>query len=172
MERWIHISEFPGYSVSNKGRVRNDETGRVLALLKNQAGNVHVGMTRGGVQYKRSVAKLVAKAFLTHNTLEAFDTPIHLDGDKENCDVGNLDWRPRWFAARYHSQFQSYPKVSFNGPVRVAGGPERFRTTWDAVMKFGILEASITESILTGKGVWPTYQIFKRADDRAEDYAS
>jgi hypothetical protein len=107
MEVWRQIYEFPGYSVSNMGRVRNDETGRIMALSRNQYGIVNVGLVLGRKQYKRSVALLVADAFLPTWESEVFTSPIHLNGDRSDCRAENLMWRPRWFAAKYHRQFKT-----------------------------------------------------------------
>jgi hypothetical protein len=38
MERWLPIDEFPGYSISDQGRVRNDATKRVMVMVRNQGG--------------------------------------------------------------------------------------------------------------------------------------
>ena len=35
MEIWKPIEELPGYSVSNKGRVRKDSNGQIMVLSKN-----------------------------------------------------------------------------------------------------------------------------------------
>ncbi len=100
-EIWRPIEAFPGYSVSDHGRIRADKSGRILQLNLNQYGLVQVGLMREGVQYHRSVPLLVARAFL-EPPFEPFDTPINLDGDRHNNHVDNLVWRPRWFAIRYN----------------------------------------------------------------------
>ena len=66
---------------------------------------VFVGLFRDQEQYKRSVALLVAKAFLKQPS-EFFDTPINLNGDRLDNQVINLMWRPRWFAIKYNRQFR------------------------------------------------------------------
>ena len=38
MEEWRKVEEFPNYSVSNLGNVRNDETGRILKPWVNSHG--------------------------------------------------------------------------------------------------------------------------------------
>lgn len=156
------IPDFPGYSVSRYGNIRNDDTGRVLVLTRNQHGIIQVGLMRHGIQYKRSVAVLVAHAFLDPPALEAFDTPIHLDGDKSNCNYGNLMWRPRWFAVKYHRQFDLDPVI----PHRVIEltSKMKFRTSRRAATLFGILEEEILDSARHRTFVWPTYQQFRILD--------
>lgn len=162
MERWIGIAEFPGYSVSDHGRVRNDYSGRVMAMLRNQAKVIHVGLVRDGRQYKRSLAKLVAGVFLPRNTLDHFSTPIHLDGDPENNHYSNLAWRPRDFADAYHRQYRHAPLIS--QPIREVNSGEWFRDSWEACMKYGLLDKEVLGSVINGTKVRPTFQEFELAE--------
>ena len=165
MEEWLEIELFPGYSVSNMGRVRNEYSGRILTLLINQHGTAHVGLCRGGMQYKRSVTLLVAKAFLVPHPREAFDTPVNLDGDRTNNAVGNLIWRPRWFAVKYLQQFM-LPPAGFRVPIEEVKTKEWFNTSWDAAIKFGLLDKEIMVATINRTYVWPTYQRFRVIDTR------
>jgi len=158
---WKPIKEFPGYSISNMGRVRNDDTDRIMALQRNPHGIVHVGLWKDGKQYKRSVAVLVCEAFLPPPTPPTFDTPIHLDGDKTNCRIDNLMWRPRWFAVRYHRQFHDNRPMGFSGPIRDKRTGEVFRNSMEAAMRFGLLDWDIFKSTIARTYVWPTYQEFR-----------
>ncbi len=91
-EEWKDVSEFPLYSVSNKGEVSSDRTGKILAHNINQQGIPNVGMFIERKLYRKSVAVLVAEAFLPPSKFPHFDTPTHLDGDKLNNHVENLVW--------------------------------------------------------------------------------
>lgn len=155
------IDEFPGYSVSNFGRVRNDNTDRIMTLTINQHGIVQVGLVRGGMQFKRSVALLVARAFLDPPHPDTFDTPIHLDGDKFNNHIDNLMWRPRWFAIRYQRQFSSKRDIAIDRPIREVHTKQRFKNSWEAATMFGLLDREILSSIVNRTYVWPTYQQFR-----------
>jgi hypothetical protein len=157
---WMEIEGFPGYSVSNYGRVRNDNTGRILALTRTQRGVIQVGLVLDGIQYKRGVALLVAKAFLPPPKPETFDTPIHLDGDLSNNYIGNLMWRPRWFAIRYQRQF-SNDRRGFDQPIMDMGTGEWFPNSWAAAIKYGLLDREILHATLRRTYVFPTYQKFK-----------
>jgi len=162
LEAWLDIFEFPGYSVSNFGRVRNDFSGRVLTMLRNQHGVTHVGMFKEGKQYKRSVAKLVAERFLPHQTLDDFDTPIHLDGDRTNNAADNLEWRPKWFADTYTSQWnQRGARVTV--PIQDCDTGEQYVDSMDAAKSYGLLERDILDSISNGVKVFPTLQRFELA---------
>lgn len=87
---WKEIEEFPGYEVSNKGDVRNTLTGRHLSTFEVNSGYKTTSFTVSGVAHKRTVHRLVAKAFCVKP--EGCDVVNHIDGDKlSNCAV-NLEW--------------------------------------------------------------------------------
>ena len=105
-ERWHELDEFPDYAISSLGSVHNIKTGMPRKTSINQQGIVKISLYIGRELITRSVAVMVAEAFCEGQS-EFFNTPIHLDGDRENCRADNLMWRPRWFAVQYHRQFQS-----------------------------------------------------------------
>ena len=155
------IEEFPDYSISSDGQVVNNNTGRLLALTINQRGVCQVGLVKDGTQHKRSVALLVAKAFLDPPALEAFNTPIHLDGCKLNNRVDNLMWRPRWFAVRYQKQFEGWRGPQVPHRIIEINTKMKFKSSWHAAKQFGLLDRDVAESIEHRTYVWPTYQQFR-----------
>lgn len=160
MIQWREIVGFPGYSVSDSGLVRNDVTDRVLIQTPNTRGIPIVGLMDRGVQYKRSVAVLVASAFVTAARSVEFDTPMHLDGDRFNNHADNLVWRPRWFAVKYAQQFQIGPQ-GYGRKIEDIKTGEIFETSWHAAVKYGLLEREIVFSIMRQTYVIPTYQTFR-----------
>lgn len=134
-----------------------------MALSANQYGIVYVGLMDGKLQYKRSVAVLVAEAFLPE-AADAFDTPIHLDGDKANCRVDNLLWRPYWFARKYHRQF--YERISVNRGIEDVATGEWFHNSLEAAARYGLLDRDIGYALGKGLPVWPTQQRFQLTDLR------
>lgn len=161
MECWRRIFEFPNYSVSSRGRVLNDDTGRYMTLLVNQRGIVNVGLTKGKIQHKRSVSVLVATEFLPFPPNESFDTPINLDGERTNNHAENLMWRPRWFARKYYWQFLPNAPRGFVVPIKELETRERFETSWEAALKYGLIDREILIATLNHTYVWPTYQRFQ-----------
>lgn len=162
---WKAIPDFPEYSVSNMGQIRNDDTGRILALSRNAQGVVQVGLSRDGRQHKRGVALLVAQAFLGPSALEPFDTPIHLDGDQTNNAVNNLMWRPRWFAIKYQRQFRTQSTAMIRQPLIDKKTSVHYHNSWDAATKCGLLDREVFLAIQNRTYVWPTYQEFRVVEE-------
>jgi hypothetical protein len=160
MEEWKVIREFPDYSVSNEGRVRNERTDRIMALTLNQMGIVQVGLTKNSHYFKRAVAPLVAHAFIPR-PFGPFDTPINLDGDRTNNFVENLMWRPRWFAVKYHKQFKQSFRHLNSHPIIDTKTGEIYTTEFDACVINGLLLDDLRHAIVNRTYVWPTYQIFE-----------
>lgn len=161
LHSWRSIREFPNYSVSDAGHVRNEETGHTMSMLVNQSGLVHVGLTKNRVQYKRSVPLLVAEAFLVPPRNMLFDTPINLDGDRFNNSAENLLWRPRWFAAKYLRQFRNTHLDAPVIPVEELNTCTQFESTWDAAVSYGLLDTDIRIAMNNNTEIWPTYQRFR-----------
>jgi hypothetical protein len=163
MEDWEPIRGFPGYSVNRLGQVRKDSTRHILAPQINQYGVPYVGLMRDWKQQQRSLAKLVARTFIP-NESDIFDTPINLDGNRFNCAVENLMWRPRWFAVRYNQQFtHNRYQEPIGAPVRAIETGEVFRDSFDAACRYGVLEGDLVTSVKTGKLTWPIYITFELA---------
>lgn len=163
MEDWRFIDEFPGYSISDQGRVRNDETGYYLSLLVNQRGIINVGLTKNRIQHKRAVSVLVANAFLPTHPLDSFDTPINLDGDRRNNRASNLMWRPRWFASEYFKQFLN-PGPHLDRPLEDQKTGDVYKDSWEVATTWGLLDRDVYIRTLNRTYVWPTYQTFRILD--------
>lgn len=159
MEEWHKIPSFPDYSISSEGRVFSDRYDRLITPSLNSGGIQIVGLRRDKKLHKRSVAVLVAKAFLP--TLNpSFDTPINLDGNRSNNSMFNLMWRPRWFAIDYVHQFD-HPPRGYDVPIEDVETGEVFPNSWEAAIRHGLLEMEIVFAMMKNIYVWPTYQFFR-----------
>lgn len=92
-EIWRDIADYEGlYQVSNLGRVRSLKFGRVLILKTrpNNSGYSQVWLYRDGRYEVHRVHRLVAETFIPNpdNKREV----NHLNGDKTDNRVGNLEW--------------------------------------------------------------------------------
>jgi hypothetical protein len=117
-ERWRHIVDFPGYLVSDQGRVYN--TGPVITRAGSEPdwedgkcwrgtqphpvkikkryktiflhrGRPHVMLNKGGKLYKFSVIKLMAEAFIGE-TPSGYEVEVK-NGVKTDCVLSNLYYK-------------------------------------------------------------------------------
>lgn len=164
---WTTVVGFPDYEIHDSGVVRRLKSGREVSASINQQGNPYVGLSRDLVQYKRSLALLVAMSFLDRPPNTRFDTPIHLDGNKTNCSADNLMWRPRWFAIKYHQQFWN-GKRGFIVPIYEVNTGETFPTSWEASLKYGLIDQEILVAAINRTVVFPTGMHFRPIEDFTE----
>lgn len=161
-EIWHDLVEFPGYSVSNWGRVLNTRTGVCMKTTRNSNGVPIVGLMKNTTQHKRSLALLVATAFVPHQN-ESFDTPINLDGDRLNNHADNLMWRPLWFARKYTRQFTDN-HATIDAPIEDVETRVQYENSMAAAVTHGLLDTEIYIAMMTNTYVWPTGQIFRKVE--------
>jgi hypothetical protein len=154
-----YIDDFPNYVINDRGEIFNATTGRVMVLSPTQNGDLTVGLTRDKHQYRYSVKCLVARAFVEGES-ELFNTPVLLDGNKENLSASNIVWRPRWFAWKYTRQFTVYQNWYSFGPVYDRVTKTQYKSYFEASIANGILCSDIMSSIYNGKLTFPTWQKF------------
>ena len=89
-EIWVDIIDFPGYQVSNTGKVRNMKDFRLLGQQLNKHGYYTVVLKRDLESYTCLVHRLVAIAFIPNPD----NLPIvnHKDENTINPNVENLEW--------------------------------------------------------------------------------
>ncbi len=94
-ERWATVEDFPGYFVSDKGRVRSTllwrgTTERILKPGGNGVGYDFVYLSRNKRAFKRYVHRLVAAAFIPNPlTLPEVN---HENGIRNDNRASNLTW--------------------------------------------------------------------------------
>lgn len=93
MEIWRFIegykSRYGRYRVSNLGRVKNGR-GIESRPHKHKKGYIMISMVRDGVEKRGQLHRLVAKSFIPNP--DNLPQVNHLDGDKSNNKVSNLQW--------------------------------------------------------------------------------
>ena len=93
-EIWKDIEGFPGYQVSNQGRVKNKKTGHVLKpQINNRSGYYQVSLSVGGKSHTVYIHHLVASGFLGKRP-NGYDID-HNDTNKLNNKASNLEYCTR-----------------------------------------------------------------------------
>ena len=126
-EVWKPVIGYEGiYEVSNMGRVKSlGRTARskcdsarlvperILRPCANRRGYLNVRLSKNGVEKHLYVHRLVAEAFIPNDNILA-TTVNHMDEDKTNNCVDNLEWMSQTENNRY----------SFAGPNGCMWGPK------------------------------------------------
>lgn len=89
-EHWKVIKSYPRYSVSDEGRVKNNETGAVLTpFLVGNKNEQYYAVDFYPVK-NRKIHRLVAQAFIPNPDKK----PVvnHIDGNRLNNAASNLEW--------------------------------------------------------------------------------
>lgn len=89
-EIWVEIKNLPQYSISNIGRIKNNETDTILNPYTTEKGYKRIGLSVNNKRRNFRVHRLVAEAFIP-NLLNKSQVN-HKDGNKFNNRVSNLEW--------------------------------------------------------------------------------
>lgn len=104
------------YSVSDNGDIYSHMSGKVLKPSKNNSGYLKVCLYFGGGKTYKEVHRLVAESFIPNPEYKR--TVNHIDGNKNNNNVSNLEW------ATYSENIKhSYDKL---GRSRLTGQKGKF----------------------------------------------
>ena len=84
------IENYPNYTISDKGEIVNTNTNKELKPYIRKDGYVIISLSKGGKKYKCYLHRLVAETFIPNpNNLPQVN---HIDEDKTNNCVSNLEW--------------------------------------------------------------------------------
>lgn len=162
LAQWHELEDFPDYAVSEYGDITNIKTGAPRKLSINREGVVKISLYNEHGQLKtRSVARMVAEAFVPPVDNDNFNTPIHLDGDLQNCRADNLVWRPLWFAVKYHKQFRQENFHAARGTFIDIDSEEVYDSVKDICVRNGVFWQDVIKCVTEEGFVFPTWQKFR-----------
>lgn len=155
-EIWKDIEEYEGfYQISTLGRVKRVATGRILKNGKNRGGYLYVDLCKNGKRKNHKIHRLVAKAFIPNP--ENKPEVNHVDEDKTNNMVSNLEWSTRKEnlnhgtrnerVAKAISKIKSIPIIATNLKT---GDSREFYGSRECARQLGLDQSHITK-VLKGR---------------------
>ena len=93
MEIWKQIKDYPGYEVSDQGRIKSfkqNKNGKVLNGIIRK-GYLQVDFRKDGITHSEGVHRIVLSTFSPVENMEAY-TVNHKDGNPLNNRLENLEW--------------------------------------------------------------------------------
>lgn len=147
---WKKIKGFENYEISNEGEVRNIITGLVLKQADNGRGYLEVGLHINKKRKHKYIHRLVAEAFIPNP--ESKPEVNHIDENKTNNNVSNLEWVTRTENNNYGTHNERLG-ISRSKPIYVLypdGTEEYYSGVRIASRALGIHDSSIV-AILKGR---------------------
>jgi hypothetical protein len=91
MEKWVILNgNYDNYAVSDRGRIKNIKTDKLLSLQKNECGYQKIMLCQNNKKACFHVHRLVALYFI--DNVNQKPCVNHIDGNKENNYADNLEW--------------------------------------------------------------------------------
>lgn len=105
------------YGCNELGEIFNSKTGRKLHTFKGRDGYYRVSLFINGKAKTYMVHRLVLSAFISNPDPERYTEINHIDGNKNNNALDNLEWCDRGYNQRhaYRNGLKSAPKGVKNG---------------------------------------------------------
>lgn len=100
MELWLTMKENPNYEISNKGRVRNKKTKRILKTTINNKGYerfiIYEEKSKPKMYY---IHRVVANNYIDNK--KNYNQVNHINENKRDNNVSNLEWCDNWYNSHY-----------------------------------------------------------------------
>lgn len=168
-EKWQKVPNYPGYEVSNYGRVRSIDGrkyrkyGRILKE-RNNRGYKTVHLSIDGKEHQVAVHRLVAMAFIPNPN--GYKEVNHKDESRDNNCVDNLEWCDRKYNSNYGtlpgriSKRVSKPVISIDAD----GNEKYYKSITSAAKEFGGYAGNIC-AVLSGRTHTAWGRTWRLADD-------
>lgn len=145
MEIFKTITEYPLYSISDRGNVKKNSSGKLLKPSKKPNGYMQINLfTCDGRRKKEYIHRLVALTFIPnpHKRPEV----NHIDGVRDNNNLSNLEW-----VTRKENAFKS----SLNKSIRVFTTEGtlvgEFFNIQTACSTLGLTDSNVSECLRGGR---------------------
>lgn len=156
---WVEVEDYPMYLINPNGDIYNREYDFLMSTSDNGHGTKKVILRNEFGRRTKSVALLVAQAFLIKPNPESTSV-IRLDGDLSNCHADNLAWRSPSFAWKYARQLEEPLPQYSSLSVTDIDTNEVYVSIFRAAIENGLLMKDIWKSTFDQSPVYPTWQRF------------
>lgn len=159
---WYTLPDFPDYEINQYGAIYNNRTGSLMRVSPTNHGHQKISLLgRDGIRHTRSVAVLVADAFVDRPS-PMCDHVIVKDGNLSNVSASNLAWRPRGFSWEYTHQLKVQQPLHYcNLRVTNLMANVEYTSIVHAGMVEGLLFKDIWRSTYSGSHVYPYGHVFE-----------
>lgn len=128
------------YEVSDTGLVRNKVSGKILKPGRNSRGYLLVNLYKDGICKSKSIHRLVAETFIPNPN--HYPQVNHIDENKTNNNVDNLEWCTRQYNIDYS---QSKPVCQYALDGRLLN---TYKSVCEASRQTGISQGDISNCCL------------------------
>ncbi len=153
-EIWESIVNFPNYEVSDQGRILNIRRQALISTPLNRVtGYLQVSLWQNGQAKRTSVHRTVAIAFLGEPFYNA--DVNHIDGNKINNCIWNLEWLSRGDNHRHAYRTQLRAPVRNNmRPIRCNELNEEFESIVDCANALNVRPSTISNCLSGRSSNW------------------
>ena len=117
VETFVKIEGFENYEVSNLGKVRNIKSGRTLKPKLNRGGYLMYGLYENNKQKFLLLHRIIATAFIDNP--EEKPQVNHIDENKTNNDLSNLEWCTARENAIHGTRIKRFSEKNFKKVIQL-----------------------------------------------------
>ena len=151
-EIWKDIDEYEGiYQVSNLGRVKRVTSDRILKGCKRTDGYLGLRLSKNNIVSNKLIHRIVAQAFIPNSEIKP--EVNHIDEDKTNNKVTNLEWVTRTENNNHGTRNERSSKsrsISIIVTNLTTGESTEFCSGKDCARQLGLTQQGIT-NVLKGR---------------------
>lgn len=147
-EKWKIIKGYPTHEISNMGRARNLLTKYLLTLTKRPDGYISVSIGKKHIILHR----FVAKTFINNPDPKNKIFVNHINGNKENNTVSNLEWVTHSENMLHAHKIGLMPKNKIGTQINQLDSDGKHIKTWKSIKSvtenFNITSESLNKAII------------------------